>query len=140
MNNKTAVFYFSCIDYDFLYQRPQQLLREWRSNFADLYEFYYVDPPKVRRFVARRYHHLKQSLETLLLKKHNNNGDDAFVLTWLGVPRTFQGHTLPKRISQSALSFRLVDSAVRRMLIQRCGKTQTKVAIVASPFWEPFVS
>ena len=139
MSEKTAVFYFSSIAYNFLYQRPQQLFKEWRANFSDLYEFYYVDYPGFKRFVARRSHHLKQSLETLLLKKHNHNADDAFVLTWLGVPGTFQRHA-PKRISQSDLSFRLIDSAVRRTLRQRCGRTQMKVAIVASPFWEPFVS
>jgi glycosyltransferase involved in cell wall biosynthesis len=122
MSEKTTVFYFSCIPYDFLYQRPQQLLREWRANFADSYAFYYVEYPAVRRFMARRFHHLKQSLETLLLKKHNKNAEDAFILTWLGVPRFFRG------------------SAIRRTLRHRCGKTQKKVAIVASQFWEPFVS
>ena len=94
MSEKTAVFYFSCIPYDFLYQRPQQLLREWRANFADPYAFYYVEFPAVRRFVARRSQHLKQSLETLLLKKHNKNADDTFVLTWFGVPRFFRGSAL----------------------------------------------
>jgi teichuronic acid biosynthesis glycosyltransferase TuaH len=122
MNDKTTVFYFSPIPYDFLDQRPQQLVRAWRSNFRDSYDFYYVEYPAVRRFMVRRSRHLKQSLETLLLKKHNKNAEDAFVLTWLGVPRFFRG------------------SAVRRALGQRCGKKQTKVAIVASPFWEPFVS
>jgi glycosyltransferase involved in cell wall biosynthesis len=122
MSEKTAVFYFSCIPYDYLDQRPQQLFREWRANFADSYDFYYVEYPAVRRLVARRSRYLKQSLQTRLLKKHNDNAEDAFVLTWLGVPRFFRGST------------------VRRTLRQRCGKTQTKVAIVASPFWEPFVS
>lgn len=140
MNNKTAVFYFSCIDYDFLYQRPQQLLREWRSNFADLYDYYYVEPPRIRRFVKRRFHHFRQWLEIPLLKKQNKNEEDAFVLTWPGVPRSLGGHALPQRISQGVLSFRLIDSIVRRTLDKRCGETQTKVAIVASPFWEPFVS
>ena len=137
---RIAVFYFSCIPYNSLYQRPQQLFREWRAHFSDLYEFYYVDYPAVMHFVARWSHHLKQSLETLLLKKHNNNAEDTFVLTWLCVPRSFRGHALPKRISQSDLSFRLIDSAIQRTLRQRCEKTQTKVAIVASSFWEPFVS
>jgi hypothetical protein len=122
MSEKTTVFYFTSIAYNFLDQRPQQLFREWRANFADSYEFYYVEYPAVRRFVARRFHHLKQFLETLLLKKHNDNAEDAFVLTWLGVTRFFRG------------------SAVRTTLSQRCRKTQKKVAIVASPFWEPFVS
>jgi len=122
MSEKTAVFYFSCIPYDFLYQRPQHLLREWRANFADSFVFYYVEYPAVRRFLARRSQHIKQSLETLLLKKHSENADDTFVLTWLGIPRFFRG------------------SALRKTLTQRCSKTQSKVAIVASPFWEPFVS
>jgi hypothetical protein len=122
MSEKTAVLYFSCIPYNFLDQRPQQLLREWRANFLDSYAFYYVEYPAVARFVARRSRRLKQSLETALLNQHNQNAEDAFVLTWPGVPRFFRG------------------SALRRTLSHRFGKTQTKVAIVASPFWEPFVS
>ena len=122
MSEKTAVLYFSCIPYNFLDQRPQQLLREWRANFSDSYAFYYVEYPAVARFVARRSRRLKQSLETALLNQHNQNAEDAFVLTWPGVPRFFRG------------------SALRRTLSHRFGKTQTKVAIVASPFWEPFVS
>lgn len=98
MNDKTAVFYFSSIEYNFpLYQRPQQLVREWRSNFGDSYEFYYVELPAVVRFVARQSHHLKQSLETLLLKKRNRNAEDAFVLTWLGNPRFFGGRPFEGR-------------------------------------------
>ncbi|MDD1721314.1 MAG: glycosyltransferase [Euryarchaeota archaeon] len=38
------------------------------------------------------------------------------------------------------MSFRLIESAVKRTLKKRCGKEQTKVAIVGSPFWEPFIS
>jgi hypothetical protein len=122
MSEKTAVFYFSSIPYNFLDQRPQQLLRQWRANFADSCECYYVEYPAIRRFITRGCHHLKQTLETQLLQKHNKNADDAFVLTWLGVPRFFRG------------------AALRRTLRQRCAKTHTKVAIVASLFWEPFVS
>jgi glycosyltransferase involved in cell wall biosynthesis len=141
MSEKVTVLYFSSIAHGFLYQRPQQLFREWRANFTDSYEFYYVEPPLVvKRFVARRLHYFKQSLETLLLKKHNNNAEDVFVLTWPSVPIPFRGLRPPKRISQRDLCFRLIDSAVRRTLRQRCGRTQTKVAIVASPIWGPLVS
>ena len=123
MNDKTAVFYFSSIEYNFpLYQRPQQLVREWRSNFRGT-RMSSITWSCLRLSVSwHAVHHLKQSLETLLLKKRNRNAEDAFVLTWLGNPRFFRG------------------SAVRRTLNQLCEKTQTKVAIVASPFWEPFVS
>ena len=139
MSEKTAVFYFSCIYYDFLYQRPQQLLREWRADFADSYEFYYVEDPAVMRFVAGSFHHFKRSLAILLLRKRNNR-EDPFVMTWLCAPRSFHGHVLPKQISQNFLSFRLIESALHSTLKKRCGKEQTKVAVVASPFWEPFIS
>lgn len=138
MSERTAVFYFSCITYDSLYQRPQQLLREWRANFADSYEFYYVEYPAVKHFVVQRLRHFKHSIEALL-KKHNNKGD-PFVLTWLCVPRSLWGTALPERISQSVLSSRLIESAIRKTLNKQCGRTQTKVAIVASSFWEPFIS
>ena len=140
MNDKTAVFYFSCIPYDYLNQRPQQLFRAWRSSFTDLYEFYYIDDLGVRRFVTRCLHHLKQRLENLLLAKQNNSEADAFVLTCPGIPRSLGRRALPKWVSQGVLSFKVTNFFVRRMLDKRYGNAQKKVAILANPFFEPFVS
>ena len=140
MNEKTVVFYFSVIDYDFLYQRPQQLLREWRSNFTDLYEFYYVDYPDAKRFVSRYLQHLKQRLENLLLAKQSNSEGDAFILTWPHIPRFIGRFAVPKWIFQGVLSIKMTDFFLRRTLDARFGNAQKKIAILATPFWEPFVS
>ncbi|MGZ7131969.1 MAG: glycosyltransferase [Halobacteriota archaeon] len=140
MSEKSAVFYFSSIYYDFLYQRPQQLFREWREDFAGSYEFYYVEYPAVMRFVARSLRHVMRSLSALLPQKHATNSEDPFVLTWPCAPRSFRGHMLPDQVSQNFLSFRLIESALQRTLQKKCGKEQTKVAVVGSPFWEPFIS
>jgi len=140
MNDKTTVFYFSPIFHDFLYQRPQQLVREWRSNFRDSYEFYYVNPPEIKRFVSQRLSHSRRSLERVLLKKQDKNDEYQYVLSWFGLPRAVGAHLLPKRISQGRLSVKVTDFFIRQALEQRCGKKQQKVAIVASPFWEPFIS
>ena len=140
VNDKTPVFYFSGINFDSLYQRPQQLFREWRSNFADMYEFYYVEYPQITRCAARYLRRLKGSLDMLLLDRQNKNEADAFVLTLPAVSRSFLGHRVPKRISQGDLAFKVIDVALRRTLDKRCGNVQRKVAIVASPLWEPFIS
>ena len=60
-----------------------------------------MELPAVVRFVARHPDHLKQSLETLLLKKRNRNAEDAFVLTWLGNPRFFRGFGCSKDVKST---------------------------------------
>jgi glycosyltransferase involved in cell wall biosynthesis len=76
----------------------------------------------------------------VLLKKQDKDDEDQYVLSWFGVPRAVLGYPLPKRISQGGLSVKLIDFFVRRAQEQRRGRGQQKVAIVASPFWEPFIS
>ena len=97
MSEKTAIFYFSCITYDFLYQRPQQLLREWRANFADSFESYFVEYPEIKHYVEQHLHDFKHRAGALLLKKYNNAGD-PFVLTWLYFPYALLGRALPQLI------------------------------------------
>ncbi len=140
VSEKIAVFYFSPIYYDYLYQRPQQLFREWRADYAESYEFYYADYPAAIRIVARSLRCFKQDLSALLLRKHAHNSEDPFVLTWPCVPRSFYGHALPQQLSQNSLSLRLIQSAIHRTLKEKCRKEQTKIAIVGSPFWEPVIS
>lgn len=41
---KPSIYYFSSIKYDFLTQRPQQLVNEWRRHFGKKIDCYYVEP------------------------------------------------------------------------------------------------
>jgi hypothetical protein len=139
MANRIAVFYFSPIYYDFLYQRPQQLFREWRSQFEGLYTFYFVEPPSfITRFAARALQNAKRTLERRVLNRQEEDEDNARILTWMAFPRSLGGLRLPKWISED--SPRVLDYVLHKNIEKCCSKTQKKVAIVAFLFWEPFIS
>jgi glycosyltransferase involved in cell wall biosynthesis len=136
---KTAVFYFSCIPYDGLYQRPQQLLREWRSHFEDSFDFYYFDFPTFSDAVVD----LVQTVVQFIGKKNFNEGgktDSHVIKGCLYPPRGIGRYRLPQWMFENPLSFETCNFSVIRALNKRCSRSQKRVAIVAAPFWEPFIS
>jgi len=135
MTDKIAIFYFSPIFYDSLYQRPQQLFREWRSHFEESYTFYYVNPPEIFRFAIFTLQKGRRSLQRRIFNRQEAGEDDARILTSMPLPFTLRGHRLP--VIQNFL-LRAFD--YRKTLEKCCGKTQKKVAIVADPLWEPFIT
>jgi glycosyltransferase involved in cell wall biosynthesis len=139
MDKSIAVFYFSCIPYNRLYQRPQQLFREWRSNFENPYEFYYVDFPTFSGFVTNAAQMLQRSMNKSLFNDASTN--DSHILSgFVYPPRGVGRYRLPQWVVENFLSFRMCNTFVRKALDKCCNRTQKRVAIVASPFWEPFVS
>lgn len=138
-NKKIVVFYFSCIPYDSLYQRPQQLFREWRSHFEDSFDFYYFDFPTFTDAVAD----LVQTVLQSIRKRDLNNGDetDSHVIKGcLYPPRGIGGHRLPQWMFENPLSSEICNFFIIKALNKRCNRSQKRVAIVAAPFWEPFIS
>jgi hypothetical protein len=135
MTNKIAVFYFSSIPYDFLYQRPQQLFREWRSHFEESYTFYYVNPQDLFRFAIFTLQEGKRALRRRIFNKREAVDDDARILTWIPLPFILPGHGLP--VIQN---FPLRTFDYRKTLEKCCGKTQKKVAIVADLMREPYIT
>lgn len=138
MANRIAVLYFSPIPYDFLYQRPQQLFREWRSHFEESYTFYYVNPPEIFRFAIVTLQEGKRSLQRRIFNKQEAGDDDARILTWN--PLSFLLFLLPGHRLPVIQNFLLQAFDYRKALEKCCTKTQKKVAIVAFPLWEPFIS
>jgi len=139
MDKSIVIFYFSCIPYNRLYQRPQQLFHEWRSNFADSYEFYYVDFPTFSGFIANSVQMLQRSTNEKLSYETSTN--DSHILSgFIYPPRGVGRYRLPQWAVENSLSFRICNAFVRKTLEKCCNSTQKRVAIVASPFWEPFVS
>jgi glycosyltransferase involved in cell wall biosynthesis len=136
---KIAVFYFSCIPYDGLYQRPQQLFREWRSHFDDSFDFYYVDFPQFTHAVAGV---VQEVLQSIRKKDFNEAGEtDSHVIKGCPYPpRGVRGHRLPQWTFENPFSFEICNSFILKALDKRCSRSQKRVAIVAAPFWEPFVS
>jgi glycosyltransferase involved in cell wall biosynthesis len=139
MAESIVVFYFSCIPYNHLYQRPQQLFREWRSNFEDSYEFYYVDFPTFSGFVMNSVQMLQRSMNKRLFNEASTN-DSHILKGFIYPPRGIGRYRLPRWAVESSLSFKACNAFVRKTLDNCCSSIQKRVAIVASPFWEPFVS
>ncbi len=137
MADKIIIFYFSPIYYDSLYQRPQQLFREWRSHFEESYTFYYVDPPDTIRFATRTLRKVKRALQRRIFNKQEASDDDARLLAWMSLPITLWGHRLLLPIFEN---FLLQAFDYRKTLEKCCHKTQKKVAIVADAFWEPYIT
>jgi glycosyltransferase involved in cell wall biosynthesis len=136
---KIAVFYFSCIPYDSLFQRPQQLFREWRSHFEDSFDFYYFDFPI---FIDTVVDLLQPAMQSIRKKESNKGGEiDSHVIKGcLYPPRGIGAYRLPQWMFENRLSFEICNSFVLKALDKRCSRSQKRVAIVAAPFWEPFVS
>jgi thymidylate synthase len=91
---KTTVFYFSCIPYDSLYQRPQQLFREWRSHFEDSFDLYYFDFPNFTDTVVDVLQTVLQSIREKELNKRGKT-DSHIIKGRLYPPRGIGEHRLP---------------------------------------------
>ncbi len=137
--NRIAVFYFSCIPYDSLYQRPQHLFSMWRSHFQDSFDFYYFDFPVFADAVAALFQTVLQSIG---IKDFNEAAEtDSHVIKGcLYPPRGIGRYRLPQWMFENPLSFEICNFSVVKALNKRCGSSQKRVAIVAAPFWEPFIS
>jgi glycosyltransferase involved in cell wall biosynthesis len=136
---RIAVFYFSCIPYNSLYQRPQQLFREWRSHFEDSFDFYYFDFPKFTDTVVDL---IQKVLQPLRKKDFNEGGEtDSHVIKGcLYPPRGIGRYRLPHWMFENPFSFEICNSFVLKAVDERCSRSQKRVAIVAAPLWEPFIS
>ena len=142
---KAAIFYFSIIPHDSLFARHQQLYREWRSNFSEKHEFYYVNPPRrIVHFPKLLLRELEHSVKKLLSRQTSER--DAHILTaWLHLlyfPYTVSLLSLavPRQISENPRLLKLFRFFLRRLLDKRTNITQKRIAIVSSPFWEPLIT
>ena len=137
--NKIAVFYFSCIPYGGLYQRPQQLLSTWRSYFEDSFDFYYFDSPK---FIDTVVDVAQTVVRSIGKKEFNERGttDSHVIKGGLYPPRGTGRYCLPQWMFENPPSFETCNFSVTKALTKRCSGSQKRVAIVAAPFWEPFIS
>jgi glycosyltransferase involved in cell wall biosynthesis len=140
VQEKSAIFYFSSIPHDFLYQRPQQLYREWRTNFSAWFDFFYVDPPHIKyfpKFLSRKLAHAVPILRLGDASQHDSHLLTAW-FQFLYFPAPYYGKRVPS-ISENPLPRYLFQLLLRRFLGQHTSAKQKKIAIIGSPFWEPIV-
>ncbi|NYB52590.1 MAG: glycosyltransferase [Methanobacteriaceae archaeon] len=117
---KKAIFYFSSINYNFLRQRPQQLFHNLRRVSQDNgkdYEIFYVDPPQ-----------LKLKSEGSVSTNHK---DQKNVIM-----------PIPGHISVLGRLGSLIRPLISYLINRRLNvyNFDVKIAILASPIWEPYVS
>ena len=149
MVGETSIFYFSCISYDYaLLQRPQQLFNAWRQRNDESCEFFFVDFPdyfswsisSIVHFIRRRYHSLARTnrrIETVERKEEPN-----VLRGWFYLPLEQIGSNLLERLSVFEKINRpiIYGFFMHRILSAGAARFDNKVAIVAHPSWEPFVS
>jgi glycosyltransferase involved in cell wall biosynthesis len=130
MYGKTGVFLFSCGLYRrLLFHRSQQIFDEWTNMREASVEFFYVDTPSYRRFtgnVLNRFLRHRQSSRpsaTVYENKHILTG-------WL-FPFDV---ALPDQQRITINKF-FLHRALRRC----CSDVMKKIAIVATPGWEPII-
>ena len=121
MVKKIGVFYFSSIPYNFLKQRPQQLYKELKENFSDNSDFFYVEPPS-----------LSNKLKRILQKKEYANIYDSNVLTLPFFPQF-------KKFGRTETFFNKLFTFFITKYFSGF-KLEKKIAIICTPFWEPFIS
>jgi glycosyltransferase involved in cell wall biosynthesis len=145
MCDKTAIFYFSIIPYNSLFARHQQLYGEWRSNFSEEHEFYYVNPPRrVVHFPKLLLHELEYSLKKLF-SRHTTERDAHILTAWqhsIYFPYTLPslGLAVPRQILENPRLLKLFRFFLRRLLDKRTNINQKMIAIVSSPFWAPLIT
>jgi glycosyltransferase involved in cell wall biosynthesis len=122
-----------------MYSRPQQLHKAWRTNFAESGEFYYVDPPRtLNELVVRLWRNLLPKSEEKPLIRANQ--DQTNVLGGgIFLPNALKGHRVPQWLIDNPFSL-TAEKIVMRKVLSAIGRDRERVAIVASPFWEPFIS
>ena len=129
MKDKTGFFLFSCTLHDELPQRPQQIFAEWTNVRGASFEFFYVDPPSCTRFV--------RNIPRTFLRHQKSSGppiiyDHEHLMTGWLFPFTFG---LPDQLQSIIIQKFFMRRALRKYRYD----VQKRIAIVATPFWEPVI-
>jgi|GEM_PF-578881 glycosyltransferase involved in cell wall biosynthesis len=149
MKRSVGIFYFSCISYDYaLLQRPQQLFNAWTEREQVPFDFFYVDFPdyfiktldSFGNFVKRRYRSLIAEAHSTQARKKRDKRN--IVTGWFYLPLEQIGSSLLERLSVFDKINRPIINGffMHRLFSAGAASFDNKVAIVAHPSWEPFVS
>jgi glycosyltransferase involved in cell wall biosynthesis len=115
--DKTGIFYFSSIPYNFLKQRPQQLYDNFKLN--NEMEFFFIEPPNLNAHLKKRF------------KKSTSTDENILIMPF--PPQIKIMGNLGNNIYQKFFSF-FVSQYFDHFNFKK------KVAILCTPFWEPYVS
>ena len=149
MKGSVGIFYFSCIRYDYvLLQRPQQLFNAWTERECVPFDFFYVDFPdffvktldSFGNFMKRRCRSLTARAQSN--QARTQKGERNIVTGWFYLPVEQIGSSLFERLSVFERVNRPIINGffMHRLLSLGAASFDRKVAIVAHPSWEPFVS